>query len=327
MKIPALNTQLNTMGKGITNHGIFSPVNERGSFVSDQIIKAGHVQKRTRKTKSWKPIYLVLRPGTLSMYRDSEGTKLRHRITLSDLTAAARQKDPKNKDRKVFGLYSPSRNFHIETHNDKELASWVEVIRREARIDVEDEETEVGLMSPVVTRVGPVDSFSRLDIGSAGSSASEQENGPQAAMQAKDMHSSKRRPSHTLVNYSGNENASFSDFSDTGFQDSSLSLNNAGDPREAKQNTLYQASRPQPQWNASQLSGLDIKPTDDDRVMFHGWLYLLKSKGGVRQWKSVWVVLRPKTLALYKNEEVCGIGFFSIIFTVNRLSFLSVLPR
>ncbi|KAK3059963.1 hypothetical protein LTS18_009645 [Coniosporium uncinatum] len=162
---------------------------------------------------------------------------------------------------------------------------------------------EASLMSPIAAGDGPVDPFSRLDIGSAGSSASEQESAPRAATQAKGMHSSARRLSHTVASYSGNENASFSDFSDTGFQDSSLSLNNAGDPRDAKKNTLYQASRPQPQRNASQLSGLNVKPTDDDRVMFHGWLYLLKSKGGVRQWKSVWVVLRPKTLALYKNEE------------------------
>jgi len=41
----------------------------------------------------------------------------------------------------------------------------------------------------------------------------------------------------------------------------------------------------------------------EERVVYHGWLHLLKSKGGVRQWKTVWAVLRPKSLALYKNEE------------------------
>lgn len=45
------------------------------------------------------------------------------------------------------------------------------------------------------------------------------------------------------------------------------------------------------------------RASDDERVMCHGWIYLLKSTSGVRQWKKVWMVLRPKALALYKNEE------------------------
>ena len=44
-------------------------------------------------------------------------------------------------------------------------------------------------------------------------------------------------------------------------------------------------------------------PQDEERVVYHGWILLLKSKSGVRQWKKSWLVLRPKGLALYKNEE------------------------
>jgi len=29
----------------------------------------------------------------------------------------------------------------------------------------------------------------------------------------------------------------------------------------------------------------------------------LKSKGGVKKWKPVWAVLRPKSLAIYPNEQ------------------------
>jgi len=57
------------------------------------------------------------------------------------------------------------------------------------------------------------------------------------------------------------------------------------------------------------------------QLLYHGWLYLLKSKGGVRQWKSVWAVLRPKALALYKNEEeysaLLVLGFPTIIDAVD----------
>ena len=64
--------------------------------------------------------------------------------------------------------------------------------------------------------------------------------------------------------------------------------------------------------NASQMSGLGLSaeeihraqnPQDEERVVFNSWFYLLKSKSGVRQWKKVWLVLRPSGLALYKNEE------------------------
>jgi len=61
-------------------------------------------------------------------------------------------------------------------------------------------------------------------------------------------------------------------------------------------------NRPDPMRNVSQVSGLGTTP-DDERVIYHGWLYVLKSKGGVRQWKKLWVVLRLKSLGLYKNEE------------------------
>jgi hypothetical protein len=54
--------------------------------------------------------------------------------------------------------------------------------------------------------------------------------------------------------------------------------------------------------NIGQLSNLP-PGSEDERVVYHGWLYVLKSKRGVRQWKKLWVVLRPKTLGLYKNEE------------------------
>lgn len=63
--------------------------------------------------------------------------------------------------------------------------------------------------------------------------------------------------------------------------------------------------------NPSQMSGIALgaeekkvqTTSDEERIIYHGWIYLLKSKSGVRQWKKVWMVMRPKQLALYKNEE------------------------
>lgn len=277
-----------------------SPVNQNGSFEFDRVLKAGAVLKRTRKTKQWKPIYLVLRPNLLSIYKGKDESRLRHQISLSDLTAVARQRDTKKKQENVFGLFSPARNFHLSAPSEKEAEEWVHLIRTQARIDEEDE--DMILLSPSGTKT-MFSGFGRLaPRENIGSSSSEQEvamKGPSAPVPAapeQPMHSM-RRPSHTLA-YSGNEHGSFSDFSDTGivpqaFQRSSVSL-----PRPPPQ-----PAAPSQQSKAGQLGNLPPGVPDDERVIFHGWLYVLKSKRGVRQWKKLWVVLRPKGLALYKTED------------------------
>src|SRR5579871_2037819 len=96
--------------------------------------------------QAWKPIYLVLRPNLLSIYKDQNEVKLRHKILLSDLTAVALLKDPKQRRQNVFGLFSPSRDYHLEAKSKKDAEEWVELIRQEARI--EEEEEEMLLASP-----------------------------------------------------------------------------------------------------------------------------------------------------------------------------------
>ncbi|KAI4791195.1 PH-domain-containing protein, partial [Aureobasidium sp. EXF-8846] len=192
----------------------FSPVNQNGSFEFDRIIKSGQVSKRTRKTKSWKPIYIVLRPNLLSIYRDRAETKLRHQITLSDLTAIARQKDPKAKAKHVFALFSPSRNYHLEAASDQDAHDWVQLIRREARMDQNEE--EMILASPGGAK-STYRGFERqahntltqdMPQGYSSSEAETPVYQPPTRRPKQALHS-KRRPSHTL-DYSGPENASYS---------------------------------------------------------------------------------------------------------------------
>ncbi|KAF2851474.1 PH-domain-containing protein [Plenodomus tracheiphilus IPT5] len=266
--------------------GVMSPVNQNGCFEFDRIIKAGIVQKRTRKTRSWRPVYVVLRPNCLSIYKDKDETKLRHQINLAEITAVARQRDSKKKLDHVFGIFSPARNYHLGASTDKEAQEWVDLIRAEARMDG-DEAEDFLPMTPATGKP-----FGSLGLGNSKrdlvSSSSEAEPVIPSSSKAPDTTSGARRPSQAL-NYSGNERASISDFdfSDTGFQASASSL-----PKKVIK----------PKRNVSQQSNIGSTP-DDERVVYHGWLYVLKSKGGVRQWKKVWVVLRPKCLAFYKNEQ------------------------
>lgn len=312
----------------------FSPVNQNGSFEFDRIIKSGQVSKRTRKTKSWKPIHIVLRPNLLSIYRDKAETKLRHQITLSDLTTVARQKDPKGKAKHVFALFSPARNYHLEAASDQDAQEWVQLIRREARIDQNEEEMVLaspgGAKSTYRGFERHTDQTIDQDV-PQGYSSSEAETpiyNPPIRRPKHTMHS-KRRPSHTL-DYSGPENASYSDFSDSqghSARMSSLSLTLAENqthplPPSTGVNAVYGANTRTPlaPRNVSQTSGIQTIKQDEERVVCQGWIYMLKSKSGVRQWKKLWMVLRPKSLALYKNEEeyaaVLVMAFHNIIDAV-----------
>lgn len=259
-------------------------------------------------TQNWKPIYLVLRPNHLSIYKDAQETKLRHKIHLSDLTAVAFLKDPKQKRRNIFGLFSPSRNFHLEASSHQDAEEWVDLIRKEARI--EEEEEEMFLASPGGKATSQYTGFERemsvqneqrqLHDERVGSSSPE----PIDTLPVSPLRKlpSYRRPSHTM-DYSGNESGFYSDLSEPGA--SSLNARAGSSASFAESNLAVQLPdkiRPivGPR-NASQQSGFDAS-LDPERVVWQGYLIYLKSKNGIKQWKDLWAVLRPRGLSLYKDD-------------------------
>ena len=48
---------------------------------------------------------------------------------------------------------------------------------------------------------------------------------------------------------------------------------------------------------------MGMTSVDPERVIYHGYLHCLKSKKGVRQWRKLWVVLRPNNLYFYKDDQ------------------------
>ncbi|RDW94731.1 hypothetical protein BP5796_00494 [Coleophoma crateriformis] len=291
------------------NLDTFSPVNQNGSFEFDRVLKAGYVQKRTRKTKAWKPVYLVLRPNYLSIYKDQNEAKLRHKIILSDLTAIAFLKDPKHKRENVFGLFSPSRNYHLEAASQADAKQWVDLIRQEARI--EEEEEEMFLASPGGHATGSYCGLdhefrtqkereqNRIHDERLGSSSPEPSDPIQRIPRKKGL-SLGRRQSHTLE-YSGNELASHSDMSDIEtprpLGASMVSLPEEPLAVQPPEGRPVLSGR-----NASQMSGINVQE-DPERVVWQGYLLYLKTKRGVRQWKDLWAVVRPKNVAFYKNDS------------------------
>ena len=219
-------------------------------------------------------------------------------------------KDPKGRRQHVFGLFSPARNFHLQAKSDVDAREWVELIKREARVDEEEQEMIIGSPTGRETHAGQPN-LDRPKPERLGSSSPE-------PLEVPSRHSTTtrdgiripgiRRLSAHELDYSGDELAQYSDFSDTPSQ-SHIQAPSLGSfvKRDQRMFSSHNASCGPQQIhetarNASQASGFHVEP--DERVIWHGYLLCLKTKGGVRQWKRLWVVLRPKNLAFYKNDEV-----------------------
>ena len=295
-----------SLKSGHLNLDTFSPVNKDGSFEFDRVLKTGKVHRRIKKKgawkPSWKPAFLVLRPNLLSIYLNEDESRLSASITLSDVTAVAPVK--KTHTDNVFGVFSPSKNYHFQGISAQDTADWITHIRNEARVDVLD---EIDLPSPTFAQ-GP--GGHQDDTTESGDEDATRPTSPkmsQWSVQGQKARSrastAQRRTSH-LNEYSGNEmTTSHSDFSDV--QAGSLPKSMASSlphtsiltPIASDQNLRPAIGR-----NASQLSGFDVS-IDPERVIRQGWLQVLKTKGGVKQWKTLWVVLRAKSLTFYKNEQ------------------------
>ncbi|KAL8940017.1 MAG: hypothetical protein Q9216_003040 [Gyalolechia sp. 2 TL-2023] len=279
----------------------FSPVNQNGSFEFDRVLRSGEVYKRTKKTKQWKKIYLVLRPNLLSVYKTSSEERLHKQISLSDLNAIAQLKDPKGRREHLFALYSPARSYRFQAQDQKDAKAWVELIRREARIDEEEQGSAKSQSSP--------DDIKHKAL--AGPELLEQERFASSSPEPIDIPG---RPSTTrdgiripqIFDYSGDEAGTYSDWSDTPQQSYSQAYHQSLVHRKIRQApgaSPITPSSAQPGATRNARRSSDIQTQDDERVVWHGYLLILKSTGGVRQWKKLWVVLRPKNLAFYKSDE------------------------
>lgn len=279
----------------------------------------------------------MLRPNALSIYKSDKEEKLRRKIYLSDLTAVTLLKDPKNKRLNVFGLFSPSKNYHFQAPTLKDAQEWVELIRQYARI--EEEEEEMFLASPAVQRPSlprsdqakdvalnlPVSSLDRL------ASSSPEPLEPAVRSFAK---SYARRPSQLdSSGLSGAELASHSDFSDSDMQRvpgaSFESLAVQPLPTSPAPNRPASASAPMNAPNAPNTShaGGTYFDSDPDRVIWQGWMWFLRSKGGVRQWKKSWAVLRPRNLILYKDEAESSVLFVLYLSSIVNVVDIDPLSR
>ncbi|RMZ85677.1 hypothetical protein DV737_g645, partial [Chaetothyriales sp. CBS 132003] len=267
---------------------MLSPVDQNGSFCFDRVLKRGKVQRRIKHKgvwkHSWRPAYLVLRPNLLSIYKNQDETNLRASIALSDITAVARVK--KGHLDHVFAVFSPAKNHHFQAASERDAADWVYQIRLEARPD------DLDSLEPPEPAFGRERGVSMLSQGfdttdlSADDSPEPPGSPVAPAWPVKGRSGTKTiaikqpagnpgpAPGSPLQDYGadGHNTTSASDFSD--FHSGSLSV------------------------------GHHDHLHDPERVIRQGWLQIMRSKtGGIKAWKSLWVVLRPKNVCFYKNEQ------------------------
>ncbi|KIX08247.1 uncharacterized protein Z518_02903 [Rhinocladiella mackenziei CBS 650.93] len=302
---------------GHRNLDVFSPVDQNGSFCFDRVIKRGKVHRRVKNKgawkPSWKPAYLVLRPNLLSLYQNQDETDLKISITLSEVTTVAPVRKPHTEN--VFGVFSPSKNSYFQGLSPADTADWIVQIRQEARTEEED---DLDLLAPQLSRnnVDLSHVYESTDL-----SADEMHNSPDHheiysvtapnRPRNESQLAPRQRRTSTLQEYSGNEHytTSNSDVSDA--LGSSLPKNSttslqkqpALTPIASSQQLTAPADAKGTAQQGPPVSGLD-PTTDPERVIRHGHLQILKSyKTGVKGWKWIWVVLRSRSLAFYKNEQ------------------------
>ncbi|KAF7115748.1 hypothetical protein CNMCM5793_003251 [Aspergillus hiratsukae] len=285
---------------GHVNLDTFSPVNENGSFEFDRVLKTGKVYRRVKHKHafraSWKPAYLVLRPNLLSVYKDEEATRLRASITLSEVTAVAPVKSPRSSRQHVFGIFSPSKNYRFQALSEKDAEDWIKRIRAETRAD-EEEEAFLALsretIAPPTDRQHVEDTTDHSEFEHPGRASS-----PELGRSLSPGYSNRYG---SLQDHSGNEITSYSEWSDGPGSNTSTRM---------KPNRSLQYLSTSAPVGGQQLQPRDVGRSQDlgilrdpERVICNGYLQCLRIKGAVRQWKRLWVVLRPKSLGFYKDEQ------------------------
>ncbi|KAL3464192.1 hypothetical protein BJX64DRAFT_255144 [Aspergillus heterothallicus] len=286
---------------GHVNLDTFSPVNENGSFEFDRVLKSQKVNRRVKPKHVfrafWKPAYLVLRPNLLSVYKDEEATRLRASISLFDVTAVAPIKSHRSSRQNVFAIFTGSKNYRFQALSDKDMGDWIERIRVESRIN-EDEEALFALSKkresslPNKQRYYETTDHSDTEYPERASS-------PEFGRELPCTLRSRRLMAPQ--DFSGNDVTSYSEWSDGPGSNASVHSRSRPSFQDLSSSAPTGQSSTLPR-EGGKTHELPIL-RDPERVICNGYLQCLKVKGGVRHWKRLWVVLRAKSLAFYKNEQ------------------------
>lgn len=199
-------------------------------------------------------------------------------------------RSPRSSRQHVFGVFTPSKNYRFETPTEREAEDWIERIRSETRIDEEDEEFLAFTRSTVKDKLPIDDTTEHSDVG-----GHLKRRVPHAIQPDTSPNSSSKR-FFCAPGYSTHDLTSLSEWSD-------------GPLSAAKMGSMSSVHDVSPFMPIERPSHYRVVNSDDpiardpERVVCHGYLQGLRIEGSVRQWKRLWVVLRPKSLAFYKDDQ------------------------
>lgn len=229
---------------------------------------------------------MVLRPNVLSIYNDLEGTRLRHKINLCDVTAAALRRDKVGKHRHegLFGVFTLTRNFHLEAESDEAAAQWVDSIRKETCLDEDPRHDTSPNNGPAYQQHSLPSHLPYVIVTSNISGCGTMSASTEDAV-----------ASDSIVSGS----AAFASVWDT--YDGTPTRHSSVDSLPAI-NQLWYAGSP-PDTGSDPFHKVQILPNELNRVIWQGYLQYRLSSRCVRAWNKYWVVLRHQNLALYRGED------------------------
>lgn len=225
-------------------------------------------------------------------------------ITLTEVTAVAAVHSPRSHRDHVFGVFSPSKNYRFQALSEQDANDWIERIRSELCVDEEEEAlfAESRAMSSRnygITSDGDDHLSDHSDVGDVDRDI--RTSSPELVRTVSLGRSGRNLP--FAQDYSGNEITEYSDLSDAPGSSTQQQQQRSVTSLPKGDNKTHGDKNKRPGDGArAGDAGTNVDP---ERVICHGYLQCLRSKRGVRQWKKVWVVLRPISLALYKDDRVC----------------------
>ncbi|KAG8906339.1 hypothetical protein FRB99_007119 [Tulasnella sp. 403] len=101
-------------------------IEELATLNDENIAKAGYLDKKGERRKTWKRRWFVLRQTQLSYYKSDKEYKLLCLLPLSEIHSVTPV--TLKRHHHTFGMVTPSRTYYVQASSDAEVDSWVRAL-------------------------------------------------------------------------------------------------------------------------------------------------------------------------------------------------------
>jgi hypothetical protein len=189
----------------------------------------------------------------------------------------------------AFAIFTPSRTFTLSTPTESPVQEWIKALLQASSLSAHRCEEELGLESPLERPVITIKPRSPTSLPPLDTSI------PSSYPTTSAVPFTGISPVSALRSSLDVQRVASFDSIGGYFSGTELSPS----PLEPVVPMSPGVECERQSYETDELEGLA-----EDRVVVQGYLLCLKNVSGVRQWKRRWVVLRGRSLTLYKNFEV-----------------------